>query len=157
MGHSGSRHMFGSFTYEKECTAIKEVMSKKVEGLKAKINEREGRIVKIRKEYDISDVDMINLLTQAAQGVHQNAKMSYTISSQAASGSDSQEERLIGAGVVQNLLTERTLIEDEQASVKQMERVIRNLKPLQKITENGTLYMQTGFELSDTELEFLGF
>ena len=162
MGHPSSRHMFSTFTYEKTVAEIKIAMAKKIEGLKAKIAEREARIAKIRTEYEISDQDMIQLLTQEAQHNIQNnvrgAKMSYTLTT-ASPGAEvgANDERIIGAGVVQNLLTERSLIEDEQASVKQMERIVRNLKPLQKITENGTTYELNQFELSDAELEFLGF
>ena len=162
MGHPSSRHLFGHFTYEKTTDEIGSAMQKKVESLKAKIVEREGRIAKIRAEYEISDQDMIQLLTQEAQHNIQNnvrgAKMSYTLTT-ASPGAEvgANDERIIGAGVVQNLLTERSLIEDEQASVKQMERIVRNLKPLQKITENGTTYELNQFELSDAELEFLGF
>jgi len=151
--------MFSQFSYEKSIDEIKEALAKKVEAYKAKIKDREGRIVKIRKEYDISDADMINLLQQVARQGISNAPistMSYTIPIEG--GTNAEDVRLIGAGVIQSIVTERELIDDETASIKQMERIGRNLRPVTHRTEDGQgEWVQTTWTLRDNELDFLGF
>ena len=157
MGSPSTRHMF-NFPYEKPVPVIKAAITVKVAALKEKIAEREDRVVRIRKEYGITDTDLINLLTQAAASAtrgHATA-MSYSLSNSASPDGD-DDPKIIGAGVVQNLLTERGLIEEERASVQRLERIGRNLGSICKYADDGTMYWVEAFELNDAELEYLGF
>jgi hypothetical protein len=150
--------MFREFSYEKTLDEIKEAMTKKIAALRSKVIDRESRIVRIREEFSISDADMIDLLAQAAHEAVSNraVKMSYNIQATNAPGGDGGT-RIIQAGVVQNLLTEKTLIEQERESVEQLERIVRNLVPVTHHAHDGTVYMQTSWTLNENELEFLGF
>jgi len=153
MGSPASAHMFRNFSYQKSIDEILAKMTAKIAFLETKIREREARIVEIREAHDITDQDLIKLLTQAANQAVSNARlpMSYNIESTAG------ETRLIAAGVVQNLVTEQTLIEQEKKSVDQLKMIGRNLKPVTLFGDNGEEYTQGFFSLSFDELDFLGF
>lgn len=156
MGSPATRHMFGNFAYEKSIDEITAAMGKKIEGLKAKIEDRQQRIVRLRKEFDITDEQMIDLLTQYGNELVSNrtvnVSMSYTTKA-----TNSSEQKIIGAGVVQNLMTEKSLIETEKDSVERMERIVRNLRPIRHVTSEGAEWTQTTFRLNDDELDYLGF
>ena len=66
MGAPSSRNLL-HFTYSKTVLEIQVASGKKIDALEAKITEREAHIVRLRTEFDISDQDMISLLSQAAQ------------------------------------------------------------------------------------------
>jgi len=154
MGSPASRHMFNSLVYEKTVDEIKAAMEKKIESLKAKVTDREARITRIRKEFDITDAEMINLLAQAANEMVSNrvvATMSYNLNT---TGPD---PKIVQAGVVQNLLTEKNLIQQEKDSIEQMSLIVRNLRPVHRFAQDGTEYTQDTFTLREDELDFLGF
>ncbi len=155
MGSPGTRHMFGNFCYEKSIDEIKEKMAEKIAFLKTKIEERLRRIVRLREEFGISDSEMIDLLTQYGNELVSNRVVNTSISytTKASNG----DQKIIGAGVVQNLMTEKSLIETEKDSVEKMERISRNLRPVRHITPDGAEWFQTSFRLSEDELEYLGF
>ena len=155
MGGPSSRSVLHNLSFEKSSSEIKEKATAKIASLGAKIKEREGRIARLRKEFDISDQDMIKILSQAAQGALSNASvattMSYNIGNQ-------DEVRVVAAGVVQNLITERQLIEQEQALVEKLQLVFRNLRPItHHATNTGVAYEVDTFTLSEADLDFLGF
>lgn len=155
MGGPSSRSVLHSLTFAKTSGEIKEKAASKIEALASKVKEREGRITRLRKEFDISDQDMIKLLSQAAQDALSNARvattMSYNIGNQ-------DEVRVVAAGVVQNLLTERQLIEQEKEHIEKLQLVIRNLRPLtHHATNTGVAYESDSFTLSEADLDFLGF
>jgi hypothetical protein len=148
--------MFRQFTYQKTMAECKTAMEGKIAQVNAKIAERQERIARIRAEYNITDTDMINLLTQAAnqsQNRFGEHGMSYSLGS--ADGTDSP--KIIGAGMVQNIITEKGLIESEEASVIQMERVLRNLRPYRQFGDNGLPFMVDTVNLSTSELDYLLF
>lgn len=155
MSTPATRSMF-RFTYQKPMAEVIEKMEAKAAFLEAKVTDRQGRVARIREAFDISDADMIDLLTQHANPVTTNAqvKMSYTIET---NGGEEGEVRIIAAGVIQNLVTEKSLIEQEQETIKQLKRICRNLKPITHFGENGEAYTQDFVTLSDSELEYLGF
>ena len=157
MGNPRTRGMFHNFTYQKTVDELKEAMTNKVAFLIKKVAERETRIARIREEYDITDADMITLLTQAANQAVSNARMPMSYNLSTADGNGGDEVRLVAAGVVQNLITEKTLIEEEQGSITHLERIVRNLKPVMCFGANGEAYVQDSFSLGDGELDFLGF
>lgn len=148
--------MFG-FVYEKTSSAIIEKATAKATSLKAKIEERQAQIAALRKEHGIDDAALVQLLTAARQQ-QRNAAVNYSYTSNAAAGGGAKmEERTIGAGVVNHLLTENDFIETDKESVKKLELVVRNLRPLTRYANNGTAYTVDEFRLSDEEIRFLGF
>lgn len=159
MANPSAVRMFNQFVYQKPMVEVRNKMREKVDFLRSKIEERQGRIVKLRTEYDISDQDLIQLLQEAMKREVSNmpiaASTSYTLPSQ---GSDTSDVRMIAAGVVQNLMTENRLADEEKESVEKLEQIIRNLKPVQYHAEgNGSPYTVDYVTLSSKELDFLGF
>ena len=136
---------------------IREASEKKLTSLKAKIAEREQRIADLRSEYSIDDAALVQLLTAARRADRAN-RMSYSYTNKTVSDKgESIEERTIGAGVVNHLLTESDFIESERASVKELELIVRNIRPLVKFSDSGNVYRQTEFPLHQEQLEYLGF
>lgn len=153
MGSPATRHMFGNLSYQKSLPEIKEAMTKKVSEVREKIKEREARVVRIREEFGITDAAMIDLLSQAAREAVSNRTLTMSYSTHGNEG----QQMVVQAGVVQNLLTEKSLIEQERESVTQLERILRNLRPLTHFAANGESYTQDSFKFSEDELEYLGF
>jgi len=143
-----------SFKFEKNASEIAEKAKAKTLALKAKIEERQRRIAELREAHGIDDAALVDLLTQARRN---DRAVTFQYTSNAPANKKGPEERTIGAGVVNNLLTENDFIEADKASVKRLEILGRNLRPLSRITSNGTRYEENGFPLSYEELEFLGF
>jgi hypothetical protein len=155
------QHLF-VFSYEKSYHEIIDKTHAKIGKIKAKIEERQTRIARLRKEYSIDDGALIQLLTEARKNAANHAAnnmYSYSSTSNAPVGSGNRmEERTIGAGAVNDLLTENDFIESEKDQVKRLELVARNLGPITRFASgDGTKYEQTHFDLSTDELEFLGF
>lgn len=143
-----------NFTYEKTSKDIVEAAKKKVSKIKAKIEEREARINKIRAEFGITDGVWAEILEQARKQANLNAAAMYTYSNsvQTTEGRMHEETVTIGAGTVNNLLSERDFVNGEKAQVQKLELVIRNLEDLPDA--NGNV---RGHKLDNEELEFLGF
>ena len=149
--------MFQNLGFRKTAAEIVEAATQKVVKVKAKIEERQQRVNDLRKEYGIDDAALVQLLT-AARKQSQSMQFTYSTSNAQVSGSNKMEERTIGAGVVNNLLTENDFIEAERDQVKTLERLIRNLKPIpQYATGNGAQLPDGGFGLRTDELDYLGF
>lgn len=146
-------HLF-RFTYQKSAAEIIEKMRTKIDKVKDKIEERQRRLADLRREHAIDDAALIQLLTAARKNV--NAQ-SYSYTSNVSATSRGMEERTIGAGVVNNLLTENDFIESERDAVKRMEMIVRNLKPIPHYASSGTPLPEQEFELGQEELEYLGF
>jgi hypothetical protein len=139
---------------------IKEAAVNKVEFLRAKIVDRERRIADIRKSYEISDQDLIDLLSQANAN-RASSPGHYALSSvrRARAEEDDTEpttERYIAAGVVQNILTEKQLIEQETQAITTFEFVIRNIRPIRHVSDQGVPYEDDNFRLSYEDLSALG-
>lgn len=143
------------FKFEKTHEEIIEKAEAKVKEMNAKIEERQRRIVTLREEYGIDSEALVQLLTAARRQTHHAATFSYL--SNASVGTSRMEERTIGAGVVNHLLTENDHVEAEKANVKQLGFVIRNLRPLKRYDDEGNEYYVDGHALSYDEMEFLGF
>lgn len=139
----------------KTVNEIKEAAKAKLKVLQDKIVEREKRLADLRAEYNIDDAALVQLLTAASRA--NSMSYSYTNKTVSEKGEESIEERTIGAGVVNHLLTENDFVEAEKASVKELELIVRNIRPLQKYSANGTLYEQSEFQLNEDQLEYLGF
>lgn len=147
---------FSGLHFQKNFSEIIEKANAKISKLKAKIDERIKRIADLRQEYGIDDTALIELLTAArrAQQSMDNMSMSYSYTK---SGPQKPEEATIGAGVVNNLLTENDFIESERDHVRNLEFITRNLKPYKKFSTTGVETVQTEFDLSKDELIYLGF
>lgn len=146
-------------SYRKTAKEIVGAAISKVASLKSKIEERKLRIEAIRKEFDIDDKALIELLT-AARKQSQAMSFSYSTStsmSNATVGNKGRmEEKQIAAGVVNNLMTEQDTIEGEKDQVKKLELVIRNLQEFPNY-QNGVELPTTGFPMTEEDLEYLGF
>jgi len=94
--------------------------------LPGKITEREQRIAKLRAEFEISDAEMVDLLSQFTSELSNNYPTSRSYSTR---GRNNQNPKIIGAGVIQNLLAERAQIDAEKESMSKMQRIVRNLRP----------------------------
>lgn len=150
-------HLF-NFRYQKSSEDIRSACKTKIVAVRAKIEEREARIRRIREEYRITDAALVDILAQARQT--RNAQVMYRYTSKGAgprshAGAgdiDDDEEVMIGAGVVNNLLTERDFIDGEREQVRKLELIVRNLRDLPD--DEGVVQ---GHPLTNEELEFLGF
>lgn len=147
--------LFQQLTFNKSATEIVEASKKKVLKIKAKIEERVKRVADLRKEYGIDDAALIQLF-QMARKQEQSLQFVYN-SSVPADNQGQMRERTIGAGVVNNILTENDFIESEKSQVERLELIIRNLKDVPRFSSNGTPIAPQDFSLSYTELEFLEF
>lgn len=149
-------HML-QFAYEKTADEIKEKAKAKIVSLNVKIEERQRRITELRDEHEIDDAALVALLTQARRSDRQS-RYSYTSNAKMSGGTNrGPEEKTIGAGVVNHLLTENDFLESDKASVKRLEMIVRNLRPLRRVSDNGVKYEESDFSLSVEALEFLGF
>ncbi len=159
--------MFESFTYEKSSAEIKEKAKAKIAALEAKVKEREARVARIRAEYEITDQALVDILTQARGAQRDNNRMSYSYKTSLGNGvttaqtAQGPEERTIGAGTINNMLTENDFIESERKQVKRLELIVRNLKDLPdanvRVVSPGETRPLRGPSLREDELEYLGF
>jgi hypothetical protein len=150
-------HMF-RFMFTKSAEDIVAHAKKKALAIQAKIEERQERLARLRKEYDIDDAALVQLLQLARKqaGQHQFQYMKSNVS--ASGNSATMEERTIGAGVVNNLLTEHDFLEAEKDQVHDLDIIVRNLKPIPRYaTDSGVELPPAEFQLSKEELEYLGF
>lgn len=153
MGSPPSRSLLSNLTFSKTAVEIRTAAREKIDRIRAKIAEREQRIAALRTTYEITDTDMIQLLSQQARDALSNARIVNTTYS-VGSG---DETKIVGAGVVQNLMTEQALIEQEREQIERLELVVRNLRPLRRYATDGSIYEDDAFDISYTDLEFLGF
>lgn len=154
----GISHMFGNLRFTKTAAEIVEKCKSKTIALKAKIEERQKRVADLRREYEIDDAALIELLTAARKQQNSLSNYSYSTSKLGIGGKKELEEKVIGAGVVNNLLTESDFIEGERDQVRTLEMIARNLKPIPRFASgNGTPLPEDEFVLDSEELEYLGF
>lgn len=151
--------MFQNFTYEKPSAEIIAKAQAKIAALLAKVEERQARVTKIREEYEVTDQALVEILTQARGA--QRDKMSFTYNSSPSAQGGLREERSIGAGVVNNLLTENDYIESERKQAKRLGLIVRNLQDRPDETLHviaaGVERPLRGHCLTEEELEYLGF
>lgn len=148
-------HNMFNFHFRKSSDVITEKMRNKATQLRAKIEERKVRVQRLREEYKITDAVLIDLLEQAREAARKGdvAKMSYSVSNSQHSPKGMQDDNFtIGAGVVNNLLTEGDFIKSEEAAVRKLELIARNLQDDED--ENGK---KVGHVLRQEEAEYLGF
>lgn len=145
-------HLF-SFTFEKSTTEIVEACQKKERDLRAKMEEREARVARIRSEYKITDAVLIDLLSQARAASKRNdALMNYSSNAAVSNETGVPQTVTVGAGVVNMLLTERDFIDGEKAQADKLSVIARNLRDY--TDERGIV--RTSHRLGYDEIRFLG-
>lgn len=156
------KSMFRGVNYNKFTSPqIREAMTRKVESVRAKIEDRRGRIEKIVADNGITPEALSDLIVQYTQDQQRgrSAKMSYSIST-IGSGNGPSRETVVPAGVIANLVTEKELIASETDEAKRMDLILRNLKDTQPFVdgETGELVQRAVIHtLDDTDIEYLGF
>jgi hypothetical protein len=148
------------YEYQKSATDLTGAMLAKITALKVKVEERIGRITKVRAEYKVTDAALLDIMKQARAAQKAGAMiMNYSTSSNGPTGMiDGSDAELItiGAGIVNFLLTEQDFIEGEQSQIERLELVTRNLKDPISYTDDGKPYMQL-ISISYDEAKYLGF
>ena len=134
-------NLFGRFVYIVPRDILGPAITTKVSALQAKIAEREERIAKIRRDNEITDAVLVDLLRQAESG-RANSNTYYSVSKSVKQGAE--QTLVIGAGVVASLQAENDAIDQERNAVRRMERVARNLA-----------YVKGECEVTYDELRFL--
>jgi len=147
---------FQGLAYHKTSEEILTKAKAKITQLNAKIEERQKRIADLRKEHGIDDAALVQLLTAARK--NQNAlNYSYKTSMGNAGIKGMDEERTIGAGLVNNLLTENDFVEGEKDQVAKLSLIVRNLRPVARFGNGGMAYTDDSFPMSNEDLTYLGF
>lgn len=155
--------MFRGVSYNKFTSPqVREAMTRKGEAVRAKIEERRGRIEKITRENEITPEALSDLIVQYTQDQRRGSsshKMSYSIPNSGSSGLQ-PKETVVPAGVIANLVTEKELISSETAEVKRLDLILRNLKDTEPFVDATTGELRQHalvHRLDDTDIEYLGF
>lgn len=154
-------NILASVLFSKKGSEIKTGGDKRLKQLNSKVKEREVRITNLRKEYEISDSDLVELMrkamndrdhigTYSIRSVMATAKAGGLGATRTKTGvgtdvSHQEYEKVVPAGVIQNILTEQSAIENEKDQIERLEIILRNLdiKAIHKV--------------SLFDLEYLGF
>ena len=143
--------LLNGLVFAKSADEIRGAIAKKVSFLKVKIAERQGRIVALREEHSIDDATLSDLLMQNGSRAVDNSGAAWGRPYSLKDG------RVLPAGLVQNLLTERGLIDEEQTHIDRLSLIDRNLLARVERYENGHEFVQTVYEMTLNDLEYLGF
>lgn len=143
MTHRSIHHMFSEVKFHKSGKVIREKAGEKIKALEAKIGERKARIARIRKDYDITDADMIELLSAKARNQLAEGG-TYTLSNKIVRGEDKPMEVTIAAGIINNIDTENALMTQEKDHVERLGLIERNI--------DADVKHEIGFD----ELDYLG-
>jgi len=152
MGYQINRikSLFSDVVYSyKTSDQLRIAMTAKVVELKERIKEREIRTQRIRAEYEIDAEQLAVLLIRFQQD--DSGMVSY----EKQGGS-----KVVPAGVIANLVREREMIDNEAEQIGKIELVMRNMLDEVQFAVHGTGELKTRpavHELSDDELEYLGF
>ncbi|TQF09790.1 hypothetical protein FJV41_42850 [Myxococcus llanfairpwllgwyngyllgogerychwyrndrobwllllantysiliogogogochensis] len=145
--------LFESVRYNTKTTPdLRGAMRKKVEELETRIAEREGRLQRIRDEYQIDPERLATLVIQ-----YQNKESAF-VSYQAQGGSP--RDTVVPAGVIANIIREREMIDSERGQIRKLELVLRNLPESELYNDPRTGEVKSRqplHQLTDDELEYLGF
>ena len=153
--------LFRGVTYNQFTSPqLREAMTKKVAAVRVKIEDRQGRIRKIQIDNDITSEMATDLVLQYMQDQQNGRQRMMYSNSVRQQGSTTPKEINVPAGVIANLVTEKSLIEQETAEVTRLDLIIRNLKDDAYYThpETGAVgKRQVIHTLSDNDMEYLGF
>lgn len=109
-------HMF-SFTFEKTAEEIRGAAVKKVRDVRIKIEERVGRINRMREEHKITDAVLIDIQNQMRADLKRGMSAIYNSTVKSHDGA-MDETVSVGAGVINFILTEQDFIGGEKAQVE---------------------------------------
>lgn len=127
--HANIRSLFTEIKFTKQGSIIKRQAQKKVKQLQAKVKERKERIAKIRSDNEITDADLIELLSEKARHLF-SQQGSYTLTNKISHDNPNKSEEVtIAAGVINNINTENNLIGQELEHVQRLGILIRNINP----------------------------
>jgi len=154
--------MFSGVTYNKFTSGqLRTAMAKKIEAVLTKVKEREGRINKLMAENNITSEMATDMVLQYMKDQQEGRqRMMYSNSVRSQTPDAPPKEINIPAGVIANLITEKSLIEIEQEEVKRMVIILRNLKDEEYYFEPRTGERHSReciHTLSDNDMEYLGF
>lgn len=139
--HINASAVLPKVKFEKTGAEIKFKVDLKIVKLLDKIEERKKRIADIRKHNNISDEDLIELLSDHARESFSNTGI-YNLRQKG-----NNPERLIPAGVINQMDTENRLKAEEEEHVERLSLISRNIN-----TSPGSM-----FEVSYQDLEYLEF
>jgi hypothetical protein len=149
-------HLFNNLTFQKNTAEIIAAAKGKITQLNSKIEERTNRIRTLRETYQISDSAFVDILSQMRENEKRhNFVQNYSTSTTDRSGV--QREITVGAGVVNNLLTETDFIANERQQVERLTFIVSNLRDVQCFTANSGATYVAPHTLTFGELEYLGF
>jgi hypothetical protein len=154
--------MFRGIVYNKfTSSVVRAALTAKVKAVQDKIEERHRRVEKIIADNEITPEAMNELILQYMQDQQRGNrnKMSYsTAAVPMRNVAGASTEKVVPAGVVANLATEKELISNETAEVRRMALILRNLKDTQPhVDDEGRLVERpTVHTLDDTDIEYLG-
>ena len=116
-------HLFGHLSFEKKGSEIANKASYKIVKLTEKMEERAIRVRTIRKENDLTDEDLLNVLSQARRNdlAHQTYVTSITTTDKG------PVQKNIGVGVIMGLMAEMDEIVKEKAAIVRLGLMARNL------------------------------
>lgn len=158
--------MFRGVTYNRFATpVVREKMGAKITALRAKIEERRGRVTKLMEEHGITSEMLSDMVIQYMKDQERGqSRMSYStasVASGAAAGPDlrSKTDVAVPAGAVANIVTEKNLIEGETEEANRMVLIVRNLRDTLPAVDDKTgalIERAVIHSLTDEEIEYLG-
>lgn len=154
--------MFIGVTYNLFTTAeVREAMARKAVAVAAKVAERRLRVQAIVAEYEIAPealADLVLRYVRDQQDRRQVASYSNSARLSASPSGSPSGDKLVPAGVVANIVEEKTLMEGETKEVEKLNRVLRNLRALVPFWDDkaGQLaFRDVVHKLTDDEIDYL--
>lgn len=153
MGHKMNRidELFSEVSYNKKNSAeLRGAMTRKVAELNALSQTREGRILKLREEYEI-DAELLARLVMQFQRDEHAGSINYN---------QQPGKTVIPAGVIANIIREQEMIDSEREQLRKLDLVLRNLRDTEVYfaTDTGEHRERPCIHtLTDHELVYLGF
>ncbi|MFP2929907.1 hypothetical protein ACLESO_32875 [Pyxidicoccus sp. 3LG] len=145
--------LFESVRYNTKTTPeVRQAMQNKLKELATRIEDREGRMKRIRDEYQIDSERLAALVIQ-----YQNRDSEF-VSYESQGGSP--RDAVVPAGVIANIIREREMIDSERGQIRKLELVLRNLPETELYNDPRTGEVKSRqplHKLTDDELEYLGF
>ncbi len=152
MGHYVSKvdRMFREVKYQQKTTAeLRTALQAKIERIAQLIKDRTSRVERICREFEITDQELTNLVLQYKDDDEKFISFEAQTSS-----------RVVPAGAIANIIQEKKMSKSERSQLRKLELVERNLKETELYAHPQTGEIHTReciHELSDEELEYLGF
>ena len=156
MGHyiNQTEDWFEGVSYNRKTSSeVREAMQRKVTALREHIAGREQRLKQIRAEYGIDSDMLARLVIQFQRQEKSGGSINYNLQGEG-------REQIVPAGVIANIIREQEMIDSEQRQIRKLELILRNLRdtePYNDPQSGETRRRDCIHQLTDEELEFLGF